>query len=178
MASFVRFLMRLLLVPLSAALAIVVAALVLVIAHWSDITALTKVRPDIDGYWLLIVAVVGPLTAVLLAIGVLFIVLPATVGVLISEAFAIRSWVFHIGNGGLSAWVGRWLLIDIPAEYHFLLEPRIIIAAGLAAGGAYWLVAGWSAGFWKPIYGPMAPQGPPQLPPQARPGVPPPVPVP
>jgi hypothetical protein len=23
---------------------------------------------------------------------------------------------------------------------------------GLAAGVAYWLVAGWSAGFWKPVF--------------------------
>jgi hypothetical protein len=92
------------------------------------------------------------------------VVLPATVGVLIAEAFAIRSWIFHIGNGGLSAWVGRWLLLDVPAEYHFLLEPKIMVAAGLAAGGAYWIVAGWSAGFWKPIYPPMEAALPPPMP--------------
>ena len=30
--------------------------------------------------------------------------------------------------------------------------PMAVIAAGLAAGFAYWLVAGWSAGFWKPVF--------------------------
>jgi len=25
-------------------------------------------------------------------------------------------------------------------------------AAGLAGGFAYWAVAGWSAGFWKPVF--------------------------
>jgi hypothetical protein len=155
MQSFVRFMMRLLLVPLGAVLAIAIASLVLVIAHWGDFTALMQARPDAAGYWLLVVAVIGPVLAVLLAVGVMFIVLPATVGVLISEAFAIRSWIFHMANGGLSAWVGRWLLLDVPPDYHFLLEPKITVAAGLAAGGAYWLVAGWSAGFWRPIYPPV-----------------------
>jgi hypothetical protein len=27
-----------------------------------------------------------------------------------------------------------------------------IIAAGLAAGFAYWAIAGWNAGFWKPVF--------------------------
>jgi len=152
MQSFVRFLMRLLLVPLGALLAILVATLVLVIAHWGDFTALATARPDVEGYWLVVVAIIGPVMTVLLAIGVVSMVAPATVGVVISEAFAIRSWIFHMANGGLSAWVGRWLMSDVPPEYHFLLEPKIFVAAGLAAGAAYWLIAGWSAGFWKPIY--------------------------
>ena len=32
--------------------------------------------------------------------------LPGAVGILISEAFAIRSWIFHALNGAVSAWVG------------------------------------------------------------------------
>src|SRR6185437_12567081 len=164
MQSFVRFLMRLLLVPLGALLAILAASLVLTIAHWGDFVALMKARPDAEGYWVVVIAVLGPILALLLAVGVLFIVVPASVGVLISEAFAIRSWIFHILNGGLSAWVGRWLLLGVPPEYHFLLEPKIIIASGLAAGGAYWLVAGWSAGFWKPVFASVAAPLPPPLP--------------
>jgi hypothetical protein len=27
-----------------------------------------------------------------------------------------------------------------------------VFGAGLAGGFAYWAVAGWSAGFWKPIF--------------------------
>ena len=33
-----------------------------------------------------------------------------------------------------------------------LNEPQYVIAAGLAGGFAYWAVAGWTAGFWKPVY--------------------------
>jgi len=28
---------------------------------------------------------------------------------------------------------------------------QILVAAGIAAGFAYWLIAGWTAGFWKPV---------------------------
>mgnify|MGYP003331703740 CR=1 FL=1 len=41
----------------------------------------------------------------------------------------------------------------------------VVIGAGIAAGFAYWAVAGWSAGFWKPVF---APPSPPQLPPQSQ----------
>ena len=78
--------------------------------------------------------------------------LPTSIGVLISEAFAIRSWIFHALNGAVSAWLG-WQMFgafdqsDIP-----LNEPKYVIAAGIAGGFAYWAVAGRTAGFWKPIY--------------------------
>lgn len=152
MASLGRFILRVLLVPLGASLAIVVAAAVIVIAHWGDFIALMQSRPDVEGYWLLVVVIIGPALAILLAFGVAFTVLPASVGVLISEAFAIRSWIFHIANGGLSAWVGWSRMADLPNDYRFLAEPKVIVAAGLAAGAAYWLIAGWSAGFWKPVF--------------------------
>ena len=163
MASFGRFILRLLLVPLGASLAIFVAAVVIVIAHWGDFIAMMQSRPDAQGYWLLVVLIIGPAFAILLAFGVAFTVLPASVGVVISEAFAIRSWIFHIANGGISAWVGWSLMSDLPDDYRFLAEPKIIIAAGFAAGAAYWLVAGWSAGFWKPVFAaaPLPPPPPP-----------------
>jgi hypothetical protein len=37
-----------------------------------------------------------------------------------------------------------------------LNEPQYVIAAGLAGGFAYWAVAGWNAGFWKPVYPQLA----------------------
>jgi hypothetical protein len=152
MASLGRFILRVLLVPLGASLALVVATTVIVVAHWGDFIALMQSRPNVEGYWLLVVVIIGPALAILLAFGVAFTVLPASIGVLISEAFAIRSWIFHIANGGLSAWVGWSLMADLPTDYRFLAEPKVIVAAGLAAGAAYWLVAGWSAGFWKPVF--------------------------
>ena len=44
-------------------------------------------------------------------------------------------------------------------------------AAGVVAGFAYWLVAGWSAGFWKPVFAPPPQHWPQQ---QSLPGAPPP----
>jgi len=36
-----------------------------------------------------------------------------------------------------------------------------VFGAGLAGGFAYWAVAGWSAGFWKPVFTrPMRPPPP------------------
>jgi hypothetical protein len=79
--------------------------------------------------------------------------LPAAIGVLISEAFAIRSWIFHAANGAASAWLG-WNLFGYIDDAHIPLnEPLPVIAAGLAGGLAYWAIAGFSAGFWKPVFG-------------------------
>ncbi len=39
--------------------------------------------------------------------------------------------------------------IDLPLPLH---DPLPIMAAGLAGGLAYWAVAGWSAGFWQPVF--------------------------
>jgi hypothetical protein len=72
--------------------------------------------------------------------------------IIISEAFAIRSWIFHAGNGAVSAWIGWSLFGYIDATRVPVNEPLAVVAAGLAAGLAYWLVAGWSAGFWKPVF--------------------------
>jgi hypothetical protein len=36
--------------------------------------------------------------------------------------------------------------------YDLSDAPLIAIGAGIVAGFAYWAVAGWSAGFWKPVF--------------------------
>ena len=75
MESFLRFILRLLLVPLGASLAILAATAVIVIAHWGDFVALMQARPDVQGYWMLVILVIGPALAILLAFGVAFTVL-------------------------------------------------------------------------------------------------------
>jgi len=149
-----RFLLRLLLVPLGGALAITVAMAVVLIAHWNEIAALAHANRDAQDAWLLAVIVAGPLLAVLLTFWIGFTAAAAAVGVLIAEAFAIRSWIFHALNGGISGWIGWSVMQDVQDQYRFLTEPKIMVAAGLAAGLAYWLVAGWTAGFWKPVFAP------------------------
>jgi hypothetical protein len=154
MESFLRFLLRLLLVPLGAAAAIVVAMMVVLAAHWNEVVALANADPDAQGNWLLAFVFAGPILAILLSMTVVVTSMPAAVGVLIAEAFAIRSWMFHAANGGLSAWIGWSIMQDAQDRYRFLAEPKVMVAAGLAGGLAYWLVAGWTAGFWKPVFGP------------------------
>jgi hypothetical protein len=93
----------------------------------------------------------------LLSISAFYMLVPAAIGVLISEALAIRSCLFHAANGGLSVWLGWALTQDIRDEYRFVAEPGILIAAGFLAGLAYWVVSGWTAGFWKPVRSPRRP---------------------
>jgi len=154
METFARFLQRLLLVPLGGALAITVAMMVMLVAHWNGFVALASANPDAQGFWLIMVIFAGPVLAFLLSITVLLTAVPAAVGVLIAEAFAIRSWIYHAANGGVSAWIGWSIMQDVQEQYRFLTEPKIMVAAGLTGGLAYWLVAGWTAGFWKPIFAP------------------------
>ncbi len=154
MENVARFLLRLVLVPLGAAAAITVAMIVVLAAHWNEIIALANADPDVQGNWLLAFILTGPILAILLSMTLVVTAMPAAVGVLIAEAFAIRSWMFHAANGGLSAWIGWSIMQDAQDRYRFLMEPKVMVAAGLAGGLAYWLIAGWTAGFWKPVFGP------------------------
>src|SRR5215472_9229496 len=146
----VRLLLRFILVPLGAAVALAAAAAVVIIAHRNALVALLDADPQTQQDYFIALAFGGPLLALLLSIWAFYVFVPAAIGVLISEAFAIRSWIFHAANGGLSAWLGWALTQDIRDEYRFLAEPMILVAAGLAAGLVSWIVAGWTAGFWKP----------------------------
>jgi hypothetical protein len=82
-----------------------------------------------------------------------FMPLPASIGILISEAFAIRSWIFHVFNGIVTAWLGCQFYVTVAGMHMPLLErPLILTAAGIVAGFAYWAVAGFNAGFYKPLF--------------------------
>jgi hypothetical protein len=152
MDTVARLLLRVLLVPLGAMVAILVAMVVMLIAHRNGIAALANADPDAQDLWLFEALRAGPLLAVLLSLSFALMALVGAVGALIAETFAIRSWIYHAANGGLAAWIGWSLMNDVDARYRFLTEPKILVAAGLAGGLAYWLVAGSSAGFWKPVF--------------------------
>ena len=150
----IRFLLRFILVPLGATVALAAATAVIVIAHRNALHAVLDADPQAQQDYFIALVFGGPLLALLLSIWAFYVFVPAVIGVLISEAFAIRSWIFHAANGGLSAWLGWTLTQDIRDEYRFLAEPTILVAAGLVAGLAHWVVAGSTAGFWKPIRSP------------------------
>ena len=147
-----RLLMRLLLVPLGAGFAVCVAVLVTIAAHWNRFAALVAANPDAGDDWMIALMFYGPPVALIISVSAVAVMLPAAVGILISEAFAIRSWIFHAANGAISAWIGQTTMVDMHAPYDFYNAPLIVIGAGIAAGFAYWAVAGWSAGFWKPVF--------------------------
>jgi hypothetical protein len=153
-----RFLMRLLLVPIGSCLAICVGMLFVMVAHWNRVAAVTA--NDYSGLETFFVLVPA------MAVGSGIMLLPAILGALIAEAFAIRSWMFHVVNGGLSAAVSLASIGGFDKTYDLSDAPLIAIGAGIAAGFAYWVVAGWSAGFWKPVFAspranPPAPIAPP-----------------
>jgi hypothetical protein len=49
------------------------------------------------------------------------------------------------------------MMADVRKEYGFAGDPIVVVGAGIAAGFVYWAIAGWSAGFWKPVFGPPEP---------------------
>ena len=147
MDSLGRLLLRFLLVPLGYLAAVVVATLVIVLGSWK--LAAAAADPDTQVFAVFGFAFAAPVLLVML-LSVMWI--PAGIGVLLSETFAIRSFLFHAANGAVSAWIG-WSLFGYLGDSDVPLnQPLPVIAAGLAGGLAYWAIAGWSAGFWKPLF--------------------------
>ena len=147
MDSLVRLLLRLVLVPLGYLVAVVVATLVIVFGSWKLGEA--AAHPDTQVFAMFGFVFAAPVLLVML---LSLMWLPAAIGILISETFAIRSFLFHAGNGAVSAWIG-WNLFGYVDDTRIPLnEPLPVIAAGLAGGLTYWAIAGFSAGFWKPVF--------------------------
>ncbi len=168
MDSVGRLLLRFVLIPLGYFVAVVVATLVIVIGSWNLAPVAVTSDPDAQ-----VVAVFGFVFAapVLLVMLLSVMWLPCAIGILLSEGFAIRSWMFHAANGAVSAWLGWSLFGYIDDSRVPLNRPLAVIAAGLAGGLAYWAIAGWSAGFWKPVFRRGEPALPPNTaspPPQIR----------
>ena len=147
MENLIRLLMRFLLVPLGY-LAAAIAGTLVVVASSRLVDVALSGYPD-DAYASLGLAIGGP---ILLLVVMVLILMPASIGILISEAFAIRSWIFHVLNGIASVWLGWQLYGSIFGKEVLSNEPLVVVAAGIAGGFAYWAVAGFSAGFYRPIF--------------------------
>jgi hypothetical protein len=158
MDSLGRLLLRVVLVPLGYFVAVIIGTLVIVFGSWKLGVAASD--PDQQPFAIFGFVFAAPVLLVML---LSMMWLPAAIGILISEAFAIRSWIFHAGNGAASAWVGWSLFGYIDDSRIPLNEPLPVVAAGLAGGLAYWAIAGWSAGFWKPVFHPDPVALPPKM---------------
>lgn len=164
-----RLLLRFLVVPLGFGLATVAAVLFVITAHWSRFMAIVAANRGGDEDVALFIA--GSFIVFLAAISAAKMLWPFMLAAVLAEAFAFRSWVFHVCGGAVAALIGLNTANDGGA-YDLYNAPVIVVGAGFAAGFVYWLVAGWSAGFWKPVFAPAR-----QLPQtQSMPGAPPPVP--
>jgi hypothetical protein len=148
MDDLARLLLRFILVPLGYFAGVLAGTLVILFGSWKigQADALDAEAHAIAVYGYVFAA------PVLLVILLSVMWLPSAIGVLLSETFALRSWMFHAGNGVVSAWIAWHLFGSMDDSRVPLNGPLAVIAAGLAGGFAYWAVAGWSAGFWKPLF--------------------------
>ena len=168
MDSIGRLLLRFILVPIGYFVAVVMATLVIVIGSWNLGPVAVTSDPDAQAIAVFGFVFAAPILLVML-LSVMW--LPGGIGILLSEAFALRSWMFHAGNGAVAAWLGWKLFGYIDDSRVPLNRPLAVLAAGLAGGFAYWAVAGWNAGFWKPVFRRPAgvlPADPASPPPQTR----------
>lgn len=159
MDNVLRLLLRFLLVPLGLVCGFIATIVVVMVGYWRIGDLLAGVDAvDAAALFDALSTATFALSAVALTMWAI-----ALVGVLFSEAFAVRSWLFHAANGAISAWLGAQLFTpypETPSAVPFDGD-LYILGAGLAGGLTYWLVAGWSAGFWKPIFAERPPAPPP-----------------
>src|SRR5258706_3527456 len=147
MDSLGRLLLRLLLVPLGYAVAVVVGTLVIVFGSWKLGEA--AAHADTQAFAIFGFVFAAPVLLVML---LSLMWLPAAIGILISETFAIRSFIFHAGNGAMSAFIGWNLFAYIDGTGVPPHEPLPVIAAGLAGGASYLARARFRAGVWEPVF--------------------------
>jgi hypothetical protein len=145
----VRLILRFLLVPLGGMIATITAVVFVVLVHWHTFMSQVTSNIELQHDYVIALIVAAPAALVMLSLAGVLMLAPAAIGVVLAEAFAIRSWIYHAVNGALSAWIGWSLMVD-PADRYFT-DAKLVVAAGLAAGFAYWLVAGWTSGFWRPL---------------------------
>jgi hypothetical protein len=157
MAMLGRLLLRFILVPLGLLCAVLVATVVLLCTHWDKFSAMVGHDPHASASTAMNVLLFGPAVVVVFMVGTLIALLPAVLSVIASEIFAIRSWIFHVVSGGAWMGIGRLMQTDLEKSYEVFDDPLRMVIAGLVAGLVYWLVAGWNAGFWKPVLRPAAP---------------------
>ena len=149
MDALLRLLLRFILVPLGYLAAVIAGSCVILLGSWRFAEMLVSQNPDVFATGVLGFALAGPVLFVML-FSVMW--LPGAVGILIAEAFAIRSWIFHALNGAIAAWLGWQTFAAFDQSGEPVNQTTFVFGAGLAGGFAYWAVAGWNAGFWKPVF--------------------------
>src|SRR5215813_9264874 len=99
MAIIGRLLLRLIVVSIGAAVAIVAGIAVPCVANWKGCLAMPGVPPDSHVAAELVLA--GAMVFILIR-ATFVILMPAVTAILAGETFAVRSWIFHAFNGAVS----------------------------------------------------------------------------
>src|SRR5260370_40286695 len=152
MDALIRLLLRFILVPLGTALALAAATAVIVIAHRNALLAVLDADPQAQQDYFIALLFGGPLLAFVLSALAFYTFVPAPIGILVSEALAIRSWMFHTANGGLFAGLGWALAEDIRVGHSVSTAPSILAACGLSSGHAESLLAVAATRLRKPLH--------------------------
>jgi hypothetical protein len=89
--------------------------------------------------------------------------LPGVVLILVSEIFSIRSFLFHVGAGGLLGLAATFRLDRMhdrmsAGDVTFGADVTLLVAGGFVGGFVYWLIAGRMAGL-KPLGPPPGEHG-------------------
>jgi hypothetical protein len=159
MDMMLRFVLRFILIPLGVSAAALAMAAVVTFVYWSTFWSLIANDPSATDDAVATFVIGGPLLFLALSLTALAMMLPGMLGIAVAEIIAIRTWLYYAAIGGLAAWIGWTMLEDVRKAYEFFREPTLVVAAGIAGGIAYWAVAGWSAGFWKPVFASNRPPG-------------------
>src|SRR5260370_1353083 len=124
MDSLARLLLRFVLVPLGYFAAVVVATLIIVLGSWK--LGAAAAHPDTQAFAIFGFVFAAPVLLIML---LSLMWLPAAIGILISETFAIRSFMFHAGNGAVSAFIGWSLFGYLDSTRVPLNQPLPALAA-------------------------------------------------
>ena len=130
MDALARLLLRLILVPLGYFAGVLAGTAVILLGSW-NIWDADGLDPHAQA-----IALYGHVFAapVLLVILLSMMWLPAAIGILLAETFALRSWMFHAGNGAVSALIA-WNLFGYVDDRHVALnQPAAVIRRGTRRG--------------------------------------------
>jgi hypothetical protein len=147
----IRFLLRFILIPLGAMTGALAAVLLLAMVSGTRFLAALGADPEAGADAVVALMIAGPAMRLAFVWATLASAMPALLAVAVAEIAAIRSWLYYAAAGGLAAWIGWWTAGARTADAIFN-QPTLMAAAGIAGGLGYWLVAGWNAGFWKPVF--------------------------
>ena len=155
---FLMILWRLIVVTTGFCVAIVAAGLVLAWAIGHDLANSVFLGPQP----ILLSHLIRSVALAAAFAGISFV--PWVIGTIIAELLQFRSIYYHLGLGALCG-AAATIFHPIGDNRSF----QVAVAAGLDAGGVYWLIAGRRAGNWWPRHVPTLRQAMPPPPPPPAP---------